>query len=59
MRLEYGSKSAEIYARTTILHGDINGLDPDRAVEPVLSTTHLRVARDRAGTLQVSLPARE
>jgi len=58
MRLNYASESAEIYARTTILHGDINGLDPDRAVEPVLATTHLTVERDESSSLTISLPAR-
>jgi hypothetical protein len=55
LRLEFTSPAAEIHARGTLLHGDINGLDPERAVQPVLAGTDL-VATVKAGsTLHVAL----
>ncbi|MCZ6830851.1 MAG: FecR family protein [Gammaproteobacteria bacterium] len=55
LKLAFASDSAETYARITTLHGDISSLDPEQAVAPVLSTTHLRVQRSDANTLLVKL----
>ena len=55
LALEFVSSSAENYARTTILHGDITALNPSQAVRPVLETTHLRAAHHTAGKLVVAL----
>ena len=58
LRLQYASESAEIYAQTTLLHGEVQGIDPDRIIEPVIATTHLKVERSAANKLRVSLPPR-
>lgn len=52
--LEFTSAAAERYARTTVLHGSIEGLDPERALQPVLAATDL-VANVEGGRLLVSL----
>ena len=56
LRLKYGTKGAEIYASSTILHGDLYDLDPDKAVEPVLASTHSQVVRGSNNTLLILLP---
>ena len=58
MHLKYTTESAEIYARTTILHGDIMDLNPDQAVEPVLAGTHLEARRKPDNTLHITLQRR-
>ncbi len=58
LRLQYASKSAEIYAQTTLLHGEVQGIEPDRVIEPVIATTHLNIERGAANNLRVSLPPR-
>ena len=59
LRLVFASDSAEIYARTTILHGNISSLDPETAVAPVLATTHLRAQPSSEQTLLVRLLPRD
>lgn len=58
--LAFAGEAARIYANTTLLHGDIAGLAPAQALEPVLATTDLVVAQPAGATLTVSLqrPAR-
>ena len=41
LSLEFASAAAERYARSTLLHGSIGDLDPERAVHPVLAATEL------------------
>lgn len=53
--LVFASSSAEIYARTTTLHGALASLDPEQAVAPVLATTHLRASYSDTNTLRVEL----
>ena len=55
LQLRFASGSAEIYARSTILHGDISNMAPDQAVAPVLSSTHLQAQHVDAHTLVLSL----
>lgn len=57
-QIQYATQSAEIYARVTLLHGDLNGLNPDEAIEPVLASTHLRVERRGDRHLRITLPPR-
>ena len=54
-RLEFATDAAEIYARTTTLHGRLASLDPEQAVAPVLATTHLRAEIRDVNTLRVTL----
>jgi ferric-dicitrate binding protein FerR (iron transport regulator) len=56
--LDYADQAAEIYARTTTLHGDIISLDPEQAVAPVLATTDLNAERT-GQRLRVSLERRD
>ena len=55
LRLEFATQAAEIYARTTLLHGDLGDLDPEQAVDPVLATTDLRAELAAGNTLRISL----
>lgn len=55
LRLEFASPGAEIYARTTRLHGDISTLDPEQAVAPVLASTDLVAEPVAQHTLRVTL----
>ena len=54
MQLVFESAAAEAYARITTLHGSIEGLDPERAVAPVLAATDLN-SRVGEGILYISL----
>lgn len=54
LQLQFDSPAAETYARTTILHGSIEGLDPEAALAPVLAATDLDYSVDR-GSLRVYL----
>lgn len=56
LTLRFDDERAEIYARTTVLHGDFPGLNPRTAVLPVLATTHLSASTDRQGLLTIGLP---
>ncbi|MCB1678322.1 MAG: FecR domain-containing protein [Halioglobus sp.] len=58
LRLEFATQSAEIHARTTVLHGDIARLDPEQAVDPVLAATDLSARRTADNRLLVSLADR-
>jgi ferric-dicitrate binding protein FerR (iron transport regulator) len=55
LQLIFADHSAEIYARTTLLHGDISRLTPLAALQPVLATTDLRAEQRGDGTLQIQL----
>lgn len=57
-KIRYATQSAEIYARVTLLHGDLNDLNPDEAIEPVLESTHLRVERRGEHDLWITLLSR-
>lgn len=54
LRLVFDTSAAEIYARTTTLHGSIEGLDPEEALAPVLATTDLDYVVE-SGSLRISL----
>ena len=55
LTLVFASKGAEALARTTRLHGDIGGLDPERAVDAVLASTDLVAERSADNTLRISV----
>lgn len=55
LSLNFVTKSAEIYAKTTILHGDISGINPADAVAMVLASTYLRSAVSNGNTLEIEL----
>jgi FecR-like protein len=56
--LEFVDTGAELYARRTVLHGSIEGLEPALAVTSVLASTDLTVGLV-GHTLRVSLPDRQ
>lgn len=56
--LRFLDRAAEVYARTTVLHGTLGGLDPEQALAPVLLSTHLR-ASTVANELRVALTPRD
>ncbi len=55
LQLKFASDSAKVYAHTTMLHGDINGIDPLEALQPVLAATDLSAALVGQRQLQVTL----
>jgi hypothetical protein len=55
LRLEYASHGAELMARSTRLHGKLNGLNPEQAVQPVLASTDLVAERTPDNTLRVTV----
>lgn len=54
-QLEFASPGAETLARTTRLHGDISGLNPEQAVQPVLASTDLTVEHVANNILRISI----
>lgn len=58
LQLEFASRGAEILARTTRLHGDISGLNPEQAVQPVLASTDLAAELAGDNILRVSTARR-
>jgi hypothetical protein len=52
--LKFATAAAEVYARTTTLHGSIEKMDPESAIGPVLATTDLTAVVEN-GKLLVSL----
>jgi ferric-dicitrate binding protein FerR (iron transport regulator) len=55
LQLEFAGEGAEIHARTVLLHGNIDALDPEQAVAPVLASTDLVATRIGVNTLVISL----
>ncbi|NND65958.1 MAG: FecR domain-containing protein, partial [Halioglobus sp.] len=53
--LVFAGEAARIYASTTLLSGDIAGLDPEQALDPVLATTDLVAGQPANHTLTISL----
>ncbi len=53
--LVFAGEDARIYASTTLLSGDIAGLDPAQALEPVLATTDLVAGQLQGRQLTISL----
>lgn len=53
--LQFIDQRAELYARTTLLRGDIPELNPATSVPMVLATTDLKAIAEQPGTLRVSL----
>lgn len=58
IQVDYASEGAQIYARLTTLHGDIEGMSPNQAIEPVLASTHLRVEKVSTSGLKITLEPR-
>ena len=58
LEIQYATNSAEVYAHTTILHGEIGKLNPRQAIQPILATTHLVSEYTSRSNLQVSLTPR-
>ena len=56
--IQYKTNSAEVYARTTILNGEIGKLNPRRAIQPVLTTTYLIPEYTSKNNVQISLKPR-
>tara|TARA_R110001599_G_scaffold289553_1_gene492505 strand:- start:16964 stop:17971 length:1008 start_codon:yes stop_codon:yes gene_type:complete len=54
-QLEFASPGAETLARTTRLHGDISGLNPEQAVLPVLASTDLTAEHLADNILRISI----
>jgi ferric-dicitrate binding protein FerR (iron transport regulator) len=54
-QLEFASPGAETLARSTRLHGDISGLNPEQAVQPVLASTDLTAEHLADNTLRISI----
>jgi hypothetical protein len=54
--LQFIDQRAELYARTTLLRGDIPKLNPASSVSLVLATTDLKADLGQTGTLRISLP---
>ncbi|MGH8495810.1 MAG: FecR domain-containing protein [Gammaproteobacteria bacterium] len=52
--LAFASRESEQAARSTVLHGSVQGFSPNEALAAVLATTRLRYSNDR-GTLLVDL----
>ena len=57
--VDYTTESAEIVARTTILHGETGDLNPRQAIPVVLATTRLQSEYLSGRHLRVSLLARD
>jgi ferric-dicitrate binding protein FerR (iron transport regulator) len=53
-RVEFASQEAVALARTTILHGSIDGMDPDTALATVLATTDFSRADSNDGRVVLS-----
>ena len=58
-QLEFSDYSTEVYSHTTTLHGSIDALNPEQAIQSVMATTDMQAVLTDDGRLLVSVARRD